>query len=161
MINNESIIEKLSIKIWNQMKYYVSKGYIHKKVYIKPKNKFLLFDKNFIKMESWDIFSQRNNEIVLFINNEILKESGLQLKCIDLGWEIFNNNKIFYTFTFRINIIPKIVTTEEEQVSQTTNLTEKTPSIASLPAVLTYVPDERKRQQSSSSRFVVSQKDNK
>lgn len=143
MINNESIIEKLSLKIWNQIKEYVSNGYMQKKVYIKPKNKFLLFGNNFSRLESWEILSQRNDQVVYYINNEILKDSGLQLKCIDLGWEIFNNNKIYYTFTFRINTKVKV----EEQVSQTTNLTEKAPST-------------EKRQQSSSSRFVVSQQDN-
>lgn len=108
-VSNENIVEKLSDQVFSQIKEYILKGYLEKKVYIKPKKRLPL-SKSFRNLESWEIFAQRKEEVLKHINSTRLEESGLILSDIILGWEIFNNNKIFHSFTFKVKVYPIAIT---------------------------------------------------
>ena len=150
-ISNETIVKSLSENIWSQMESYVRKGYLEKKVYIKPSKK-VVFNKNFEKLETWNIFNQRKTEIIKYINTVLLLDSGLELKSITLSWEIFNDDKIFHNFTF--NVVPVVPTPSEELSleSQKPVNSEKSNQQFEKKVVNTL----EKKEKGVSSRFIVS-----
>jgi hypothetical protein len=99
VIKNKDIIKSLAKSIWNDILIYVKKGYLTKKI-MKRQCRFLGLKSN---IESWDIMRQRKTEVLLNINDQLLKDSNLVLVDMVFDWEI-QNDIVYHTLEFNLKV---------------------------------------------------------